>query len=360
MPKYPVAFRVGDPDEDLIDFSKDDVDKWKEQVAWWVKETQPSVADPKEKAEKIIEAALAGTKMNGEVWPGIEGYGMKARVRMLSGGWDVDKGRGPAGALGKSKRASHTATQKAKVTREANELTMNDLSTAEMLARREEFKELLIQQFPHLDNPVYESKINALAEAEIKLASLSEHFLTATPKGLEPLLKVKEGLRKDISELMDLLSIHPKQLKEKVDQVDRGDVASLIAHWEKLGPLALEYEVTDQIQELIQSIRSAMQTRVDGSPQLADWELWHKTGCRGHNYTCSCGRTVELFDGFTLNELIAAAEQAYKKYGFGLKKKEVLSGHGKAVAPSGVQVQGDGGREAVPSEVRPASSETAT
>lgn len=332
---YPVAFKVGDPTKEAVDFAKEEIDKWTTQIEWWVAESQPNEEDRRGKAEKIMAAALNGTKINGEVWPGVHHFSLRSRIRQLCG-WDIEKGVGQSSSLAARKKLhpQHPLQKNARETRKQNSAALQELSMAEMVARRDEFKELLLQQFPWLDNPVYELKVNALAEAEVKLESLSDQFLSAGPRELKHLLEIKQDLRKDINELMEMLSIHPKQLKDRVDETDRGDVGTLIAKWEEMGVLSEEYERVDAIQELIQAIRSAHNLRVDGSPQLADYLLWHRTGCAGHYFRCKCGETYELYRGFTLEELEEAAMQAYKMFGWGLKRKTVESKDGD-----------DGGRE---------------
>jgi hypothetical protein len=328
---YPIAFRVGDPSTGLVDYSKDEIDRWRTQVAFWVKDSQPNEPNPVDKAEKIMAAALAGTKINGEAWPGIEHYSLKSRIKMLCG-WDIEKGIGHS-----SNRGLRGDKKAARGTQAANAAVVEEMSSAEMFARRDEFKAIILQQFPWLDNPAYESKVNSLSEAEVRLESLSERFLLAEPKALEQILKVKEALRKDINELMEMLGIHPKQLKDRVDESDRGDVGSLIVKFAELGQMAKDYENVDAIQELIQAVRQAHQTRLDGSPQLAAWLLWHRTGCPGHHFTCECGKTWELYQGFTVGELEAAAEQAYKVFGYGLKRtnEELPSGNREATEAPG-------------------------
>ena len=119
---------------------------------------------------------------------------------------------------------------------------------------------------------------------------------------------------------MKMLKIHPSQIKDKVDEGDRGDVGSLIDRWEEYGEVADIFEQVDAIQEAIQIIRQLENTRLDGSPQLADWMLWHKTGCRGHKFTCQCGAEYDLHGGFTKEEMYQIAEQAFEVFGYGIQR----------------------------------------
>lgn len=353
---YPIAFRAGDPNREAVDFTKQEIDRWQSQIEWWVKESQPREEDPPGKAAKIMNAALNGTKINGEIWAGIDAYSLKSRIKMLCG-WDIETGKGNSSYLRNRKRVDPDAPfpKKAKEDRAKNEVALADLSAAEMMTRREEIKATILQQFPWLDTPIYESKVNALAEAEVRLESLSDQFLTIDAIKLEPILKVKELLRKDINELMELLSIHPKQLKHRVDEVDRGDVGNLIVQFEKYGEIAKDWELVDAIQELIQAVRASHNYRIDGSPQWASWYLWHLTGCGGHNFKCECGREYELYNGFTIEELEQAAEQAYRLFGFGLKRVEDdVSRQGTEATE--VEPEADPGTEDVPEQVRESGS----
>lgn len=320
---FPVAFVVG---EDLslpgVDYTKEEVERFRTQLIWWIKESQPNEKDPVQKAEKVLQAALNGQTLSGKTWVGVERLSFNARVRSLCG-WDFATGTGQSASINARRRHAgprHPMKTAATKNRAATTAALHELSTAEALARRDAIKDQLIEQFPYLQNPVYESKVTALAEAEVRLESLSESFLTANVNELEKLLKVKEALRKDINELMMMLSIHPSQLKDRVNEVDRGDVGTLLVKFEELGEIAQEFETVDAIQELIVMVRQANNLRLDGSPQLADYLLWHKTGCAGHNFVCECGREWELYRGFTKEELEKAAEQAYEVFGYGLKK----------------------------------------
>jgi hypothetical protein len=196
---------------------------------------------------------------------------------------------------------------------------MEEVSMAEMVEAREAYKEVLYQEFPFLDNPVYEATVNGLADSTVKLNYLSENFLTSSGAALKTLLDIRDSLKNDIDVFMKLLKIHPSQMKEKADEGDRGNVGTLINKWEDFSEVAELYERVDAVQEAIQIVRQLENVRVDGSPQLADWLLWHKTACRGHKFTGHCGREWDLHGGFSKEEMYLIAEQAYKTFGFGLK-----------------------------------------
>jgi hypothetical protein len=316
---YPIAFSVGDGPNDYV--TKDTLDRWLISINSWVSATQVNETDPRSKAERVVKAALSGSKLNGEMWPGVEKYSLERRIQQLCG-WDVVNNRGREGNLSRlrGKGAGEPARKKADATKVANDQIIRDMTLDEMYRKRENFISVLHEQFPHLNNPVYAAKVQALAEAEVRLMSLSDTFMSSTGKTMKLALEIQEGLRKSINELMTLLNIHPKQLVDKVDEKDRGDVGSLMNQWEDYGRVADEFERVDAIQELIQHVHRANSVRSDGSPQLADYLLFHATGCAGHMFKCQCGETYELYGGFTLEQLEAAAEQAYQKFGFGLKR----------------------------------------
>jgi hypothetical protein len=297
------------------DFTKEEYDKWFAQVALWISETQTNTENPKEKAREVMKAAISGRKLNGEIWVGIDSYDLASRIRQLCG-WDIIKevGRRSTRRTRKGQEPKHNAA------RRTNARVFAEVSLAEMTAGREAQKELLYQEFPFLDNPVYETTVNALADSTVKLEKISEDFLVADGKELKALIDVRDSLKKDIDDFMKLLKIHPSQLKDKVDEGDRGDVGTLVRKWEEYGEISTLYEQVDAIQEAIQVIRQLENIRVDGSPQLSDWLLWHKTGCRGHQFRCECGREYDIHGGFTKEEMYAIAEQAYKTFGFGIKK----------------------------------------
>jgi hypothetical protein len=304
------------------DFTKEDIDKWKAQIALWISQTQKKEEKPTEKAEHILACAVSGTKLNGEAWPGVESFNLRTRIKSLTGGFDIvtGKGRRPATFHGRNKRKEK---EKSKSIQQSNSSKYIEISEEEFKEARERHKELLFQEFPHLDNEIYEAQVNALCDAIVKLESIASAFITAGPgKELESLISIRNSLQSEINNFMKLLRIHPSQIKEKIDDYERGDIGGLIAEWEEYGELAEVYEKVDAIQELIQTIRQVEQLRVDGSKQLSDYLLWHKTGTKPTEFKCACGRDHTLYDGFTKEELYAAAEAAYEVFGFGLKPDE--------------------------------------
>ena len=243
---------------------------------------------------------------------------MVSRIRQFCG-WDILKaeGRHKRRTLSTASRSKKSAQDRVKAA-----AVMEEISMAEMLEAREAYKEILYKEFPFLDNPVYEATVNGLADSTVKLNYLSDNFLMATGAALKTLIDIRDSLKNDIDVFMKLLKIHPSQLKEKADEGDRGNVGTLISKWEDHAEIAELYEQVDAVQEAIQIIRQLENVRVDGSPQLAEWLLWHKTGCRGHKFQCSCGKEWDLHGGFSTEEMYAIAEQAYKTFGFGIKPIE--------------------------------------
>ena len=53
------------------DFREEDFHKWIDQLIWWIGDRFPRIRDPREHAEKIMKAALNGTKLDGSEWVGI-------------------------------------------------------------------------------------------------------------------------------------------------------------------------------------------------------------------------------------------------------------------------------------------------
>ena len=305
------------------DLTQEEYDVWELEVALWISENQVNETDPKAKAKKVMQAALAGTKLDGGVWTGAPSFTFDARIRQLCGyniltGEGARSGRPPQKSRTEEKRVNKE-TSKA---RAVNESIADRISLEKLITLREQFKATLYKEFPFLDNPVYENQVNAYSDTVVKLDQLSDMFLGASGKDLETYLKIREQLRKDLDEFMKILRIHPSQIKEKVDEGDRGDVGALIDRWEEYGELADMYEVVDAIQEALQIFNQLNNKRLDGSPQLAEWLLWHKTGCRGHTFTCECGREYDLHGGFTKDEMVDIVEQAYKVFGYGISYAE--------------------------------------
>lgn len=309
------------------DFSKEEYDKWLAEIAFWISQSQVNETDPKGKAVSIMEAAMNGTKLDGRMWPGIKSYTFDNRIKQLCS-YDIIKGQG-INRGGRPKKVEATEANQAKViihaeatkrARNVNGYLLEKIGIEDLLKSREAFKVILYKEFPFLDNPVYENKVNAYADTVVKLEQLSEIFLGATGKDLENYMKIRESLRKDLDDFMKMLKIHPSQIKDKVDEGDRGDVGNLIDKWEEYGEVSEIFEHVDAIQEAIQIIRQLENVRLDGSPQLAEWMLWHKTGCRGHKFVCECGAEYDLHGGFSKEEMYQIAEQAFEVFGYGIKR----------------------------------------
>jgi hypothetical protein len=177
----------------------------------------------------------------------------------------------------------------------------------------------LLTKYPHLDNPVYKPKVEELAETIVKSRMISSDFIASRGRELELLSKIRESLHNQIGQLMKFLEIAPEQRVKKTLETKNSDVGSLISRLESYGEVWAEYEKLDSLRELIQKYRMLKSQRLDGTPQLDAWELWHMTRNRPINFTCECGKTYELLGGFTPEEIEQALIQAQKVYGFGLE-----------------------------------------
>lgn len=305
------------------DFTKEEYDKWLAQIALWLSQTRKNLQDPQAKAKQILDAAINGTKLNGKPWNGVSSFTLDTRLRTLCS-YDIISEEGIGNPQPYHTRKEYRDKEKV-VTEKSSKANQEALDTMDLLAmkkEREAYKKVLLKEFPFLDNPVYDTQVNAYCDTIVKIKDISDRILGAQDKALETLINIRSALKKDLDDFMKLLKIHPSQIKDTVDEGDRGDVGALIKKWEEYGELGELYETVDAIQEAIQIIRQLENVRVDGSPQLADWLLWHKTSCRGHKFECECGREYELHGGFTKEEMYLIAEQAFNTFGYGIKRIE--------------------------------------
>lgn len=302
-----VRFNIGK------DFTEEQIAKWLTQLTWWIDTTMSDVGDPTVHAQKVMKAALNGTKINGEAWPAVSGSFYK-RVKQLCG-FDLESGVGTKIGQKKVKRSYNSGDR----TSMATITEVPPVSMEEALRLRREYISDLNKKYPHLDNPVYSPKVEELAETIIKSRMISDDFMSAKGSKLADLSKIRESLHKQIGELMEFLEISPKQRVTKTLDAKNADVGSLIAQIESYGEVWQEYEKLDAIRELLQFYKMLKSTRPDGTPQLNDWELWHMTRNRPVHFTCKCGQTYELLGGFTPDEIELALLQANSVYGFGLE-----------------------------------------
>lgn len=296
------------------DFSEEDLLKWQEQLAWWIKETSVNVDDPVARAKRVLIAAMNGTKINGEPWLNVNDN-FYSRVRQLAG-FDLERGVGVR--RGRTKLQAVTKSSGTKTTVE----DFPPVNIRDVMAMQDKYKKELLAKYPHLENPVYAPKVDELAETVVKGRMLSNDFLVSDHKTLERLSKIRESLNKQVSDLMDFLEISPKLLITKQRETDKGDVGSLVAELESYGEIWQDYERLDALRELLQKFHQLNSRRPDGTPQLNDWELWHMTRNRPVRFTCQCGRHYTLLGGFTPEEIEEALKQAYEVYGFGLRPIE--------------------------------------
>jgi hypothetical protein len=320
------------------DFAESDYHKWHDQLTWWCAEQFPEKAkDPREYADKVIRAALNGTKLDGGEWVGVP-LGFFSRVRMLCG-FDLERGIGTRTAKGRPKqRFSITNASGDRVEQ------LPEISLKETIDQRNAYVADLLIKYPHLDNPVYKPKVDELAETIVKSRALSNEFITANGKNLEMLSRIRESLHTQISQLMKFLEIAPEQRVKKALDTKNTDVGSLVNKLESYADIWKEYEKVDALRELIQIYKMLHSQRPDGTPQLQAWECWHMTRSKPIKYTCRCGQTVELVGGFEPEEIEAALLQAQKVFGFGLegieKRESVIATDGHLeVLDTGFTVQ---------------------
>ena len=308
---------IGEPDSDnrFVVGTHEDYARWLEQVTWWLASTRKNLDNPKEQAAAAMLAALNGTKLDGNPWPRMSSDFHK-RVRQLTG-FDLIRGVGT-----NSTNVQNIAMQKGTV-RTPSKMSRQELPPINLdkaMDMKAEYIQHLLEKYPHLENPVYTPKVEELAETVIKGRMLSVDFMTSDNRKLQDLSKIKESLNKQTDELMKVLEISPSVLMRKQQENHKTDVGSLIRHMEQYGSIWEEYERIDSLRELLQTFWQLNNTRPDGTPQLNDWELWHKTRNRPVEFTCRCGETYTLLGGFTPEEIEQACEQAYKVYGFGLER----------------------------------------
>lgn len=297
-------FKIGE------DFSKEDYEKWLEQLTWWIGSRMPNIQDSAAHAKTVIRAALNGSKLDGQPWPGVSNDFYK-RIKQLVG-FDLEKGIG-------IREPSPTIRMVSKEHTKSKTTVLPPIDLEKTMQFRQEYVNDLITKYPHLDTPVYKPKVEELAETIAKSRMISTDFMTASGAALEKLSKIRESLHKQIGELMEFLEISPKQRVTKLLDSKNADVGSLVARLESYAEYWSEYERIDALRELIQLYRMLQSSRPDGTKQLNDWEVWHMTRCKPMTFTCRHGETYELIDGFTPEEIEAALLQAEKIYGFGLK-----------------------------------------
>src|SRR5438105_1595336 len=128
------------------DFTEADYHKWVDQLMWWIGDRFPRIKDPREHVEKVMKAALNGTKLDGSEWRGISDDFFN-RVIMLTG-FDVKRG------VGVRDPKSHTMARHTHTTRGAAEKTKDipPIDVQEGMRLRADYIQDLLRKYPHLDS----------------------------------------------------------------------------------------------------------------------------------------------------------------------------------------------------------------
>lgn len=294
---------VGDKEKGA-DFTPEELELLAYKMAEWFRsdECDRQYEDPIKEAKDIIHQCLLGITADGRPWRNCP-HDFEARIRTKSL-YDMTTGKGRPSARLKhpdAVRAKDPAAEKAAQTVR----TMNPISAGfDQDKYRKRVEQDILKEFPELDNPAHRPNVERLSLIYTQQKVIDHELTIGVPdsKKAEKLAQLST-LEQMAERTMKLLDIHPDSIRKQTQKQKQGTLGDLVA--------TLDGDEDFKDREKIWALQAALQLwwchehpngRGDG-PNLEAWEIWHMTRTRPIDFTCKCGRTFELVEGFTPEEL---------------------------------------------------------
>jgi hypothetical protein len=293
-------FRVGTSAGD--DFHPAEMEALELRIAAWYgsAESNRNYPDPLEAASTHIRQCLLAQTSDGSEWMRCpEDFAIRIKTRCM---FDMKEGKG----LIRASQKDGQPVQDGVAVKLAHGQADRDSIASSFDRDLHELDTIrkILADYPELDTAVSRPHVERLAlyYAEQELIK-QELKIIGNVKKRPELIRSLAGVEQSAERTMEMLDIHPNQLRSKMRERKEGTLGDLIA--------VLEGDDTFLEREQLWALQAALQfywmTRHanghgDG-PQIADWELWHFTRTLPMDYTCSCGKKVTLVRGFTPVEL---------------------------------------------------------
>lgn len=301
-------FLVGNKAEGA-DFSKEEIELLIRDVALWFQSPKcdRSYDDPLEMARQQVQECLLAETREGKPWHNAPNdFKVRVRVKCL---YDMESGEGiRIDRTTKKKRGRHPMARDTKEGAEAAAKSINRHAVIKANFDAKKFRDKaekdVYKTFPELDNVVHRQNVKRLSLLYAEQEKIDmELEMVANGGQKEAALKALGEIEKQINVTMNMLGIHPNQLRKNMDKHRDGSLGDLVAHLdgddefkdrEKLWAKQAAYQLWYMSQH--------PNGRGDG-PQLEPWEVWHLTRTRPIDYTCQCGKRVTLVEGFEPDDL---------------------------------------------------------
>ena len=305
MPSRQVKqFVVGDKSTGA-DFSKEEIEALIYKLALWFKsdECDRAYDDPVASARQKVQECLLATTEDGSPWK-MAPHEFAKRIKAKCS-YDITTDTGissPRVKRGEGRKLSKEAKEGAASLKDGNAV----MAAFDQNAFRGKVEADILLAFPELDNPAHRPNVESLSGmyAQRKVIDL-ELAAGVTANKREVLLKSMKMIEEMADTTMRRLGVHPDQIRRRISDRTASSVADLVAQ--------IEDDDEWRKREKVWALQLALQLwwmsehpngRKTG-PNLADFEIWHMTRNRPVNFTCRCGVTTPVVEGFEPKDLWA-------------------------------------------------------
>lgn len=297
-------YTVGDKSKGA-DFSPEEIELIILKLRDWFisPECDRNYEDPLERAKTIVRRALLAELEDGSPWRNC-GKTFQSRIKTLAS-YDIDTDTGIPTSPIKNPLAQRRLDREAQESAKEVEKYQVDINFNQEKYRQEK-ERAIFEQFPELNNEAHAPVVRRLSflytqqeliDRELSLPGISS-------KRRYDAIEVSQRIGKDIETTLNLLGIHPNQLRQAIAKQKQATIAELVAQ--------LDDDEEFQERTRIWALQTALQLwymtqhpngKGDG-PQLEPWEVWHMTRTLPFEFTCACGRYYPaLIQGFTPDDL---------------------------------------------------------
>lgn len=301
--KQPKVFIVGDKAEGA-DFTPTEIDLLVMKVAEWYAspECLRKYPDNKEAAREHIEECLLAQTNKKTTWRNCPDS-FAARVKMKCN-YDIEN---DSGIIDKRTLARHQKAERKRVAKKAAKL-LRERDAAAAQFDREAFQRAkeydILSTFPELDNPAHMPNVERLALLYTEQEILKNELNLNPTMGKR--IEYWKGLQRVetmIDNTMKVLGIHFEQIRKKVSDRTSGTLADLVAMVED----DAEFREREKNWALTLALQLWwMHEHWNGTktgPNVHAFEIWHATRSRPMKFTCRCGESFTLVEGFEPHEL---------------------------------------------------------
>lgn len=301
MAKDKKQFRVGNGPDD--DFSPEFIELLVLKIRdWYVSdECDRSYDDPLEEAKAHVQQCLLAQTKDGSPWRACpDDFDKRIKAKCL---YDMASGTGYRAPRAKSPLAVRKLDKKAKEqAKVVGQITGVDFDQEVF---RKEKEVAIFSAFPELDNEAHAPIVRRLsflyAQQEYVDRKLSQAGVSDNKR--EEGIRLAQVIGKDVETTLQLLGIHPNQLRQSMSSKTSGAVSELVSMLETDDEFVERTKIwAMQLALQLFYMSNHYNGRRDG-PQVEDWEIWHMTRSRPMKFKCRCGEEWTLVEGFTPAEL---------------------------------------------------------